>query len=171
MTAAVEKFNALNGRTVDREELEKLAKLGKDQGQMQVYEKLISVLNSNDDKSFKINITKPITGLNAPRHSGTAKVALDDCGRLKKGYKYKAGKIVKIVTRKKSKTVRKTKPVPKSRDTAKEKLRAKVLGLQSLISKDLPEISVGLNGAFLADGHQILVRKKERSMVKMECRD
>lgn len=153
---SVEQFNALDGKTVSRATLEELAALGKDQGQMQVYEKLTSVLNSHDDKSFKINITQPISGLNAPRHSGTAKVALDDCGRLKKGYKYKAGKIVKIATRKKSKPVRKTKPVAKSRNTAKEKLRAKVLGLQSLISKDLPEISVGLNGAFLADGHQIL---------------
>lgn len=36
-------------------------------------------------------------GLNAPRHSGKAKEALTECGRLKPGYKYiKGGEIVKV---------------------------------------------------------------------------
>ena len=153
---SVEQFNALDGKTVSRATLEELAALGKEQGQMQVYKKLTSVLTANNDKSFKININKALSGLKAPRHSGTAKIALDDCGRLRKGYKYEKGKIVKIGKSKKAKSTTKTKPIPKIRDSKKESLRAKVLGLKKLISEDLPEITVGLNGAYLANGHQIM---------------
>ena len=39
-------------------------------------------------------------GLNAPRHEGALKEALNDCGRLKKGWKFEKGKAVKVDTKK-----------------------------------------------------------------------
>lgn len=39
-------------------------------------------------------------GLNAPRHEGILKEALNDCGRLKKGWKFEKGKAVKVETKK-----------------------------------------------------------------------
>lgn len=165
----IEKYNSLDGRTVTREELQEIAKLGKAQEVLEIYERITAVLEANDYDTFEIKISKPL-GLNAARHTGAAKTALDDCGRLKKGYKYQDGKIVKI-QRKKKKAVTKRKPANKKsvrkktnsgaqkrpkENTEKEKLRKKVLGLKSLLKKDLPVITRGLNGAYLADGHEIL---------------
>lgn len=64
--------------------------------------------------------------LAAPWHSGAAKEALSDCGRLKKGYKYtKGGQIVKVEKKKPVKKTRvskpKVKPVPKAKKTAVKK--------------------------------------------------
>jgi len=39
-------------------------------------------------------------GLNAPRHEGILKEALNECGRLKKGWKFEKGKAVKVDTKK-----------------------------------------------------------------------
>ena len=39
-------------------------------------------------------------GLNAPRHEGILKEALNECGRLKKGWKFEKGKAVKVETKK-----------------------------------------------------------------------
>ncbi len=143
----IEKYNALDGRTVTREELQEIAKLGKEQEVLEIYERITAVLEANDYDTFEIKISKPL-GLNAARHTGAAKTALDDCGRLKKGYKYQDGKIVKI-QRKKKKAVTKRKPATKKgrkktnsgaqkkskENTEKEKLRKKVLGLKSLLKK------------------------------------
>ena len=38
-------------------------------------------------------------GLNAPRHEGALKEALNECGRLKKGWKFEKGKAVKVDTK------------------------------------------------------------------------
>ena len=42
-----------------------------------------------------------IVGLNAPRHEGALKEALNECGRLKKGWKFEKGKAVKVDTNEK----------------------------------------------------------------------
>ncbi len=164
----VEKYNGLNRQVVTRRTLERIAAIAEEEDQKEIYTKISAVLDSNEDSSFKINIKKPIsTGLNAARHSGEAKEALNECGRLKKGYRYdKTGKIVKVAARKKKpaakkKSVAKPSARKKTRlDSEKEKLKKKVLGLKQLLTAgNLPNITKGLNG-YLADGHEILTEEE-----------
>jgi len=81
-------------------------------------QKTTSVSASKQGKKEKVlpgNSTKnkkQETGLNAPRHNGSAKNALSECGRLKKGFRYeKGGKIVKVKKQPKKKSTEK--PVKK----------------------------------------------------------
>ena len=54
--------------------------------------------------------------LAAPWHTGTAKTALSDCGRLKKGYMYtKGGKIEKVEKKGPTKKKLNKKPVKKNK--------------------------------------------------------
>lgn len=44
-------------------------------------------------------------GLGAPRHDGIAKEALDECGRLKPGYKFSQGRILKVKEKEKAEEI------------------------------------------------------------------
>ncbi len=111
---SVEQYNSLDGKTVNREEITQILNTAIDEGNTFVKKKLLALLMSYNNDSFKIHLSKvaPIVeaGLNAPRHDGLAKEALDNCGRLKKGYRYKFGKITKVEKKKKAKKEPKSKP-------------------------------------------------------------
>ena len=97
---SVKAYNALNGKTVKREKLIAILKQATTEGQQKIVNKLTQVLDTHSNKVFTVTISQKITaqsGLGAPRHKGMAKEALDECGRLKPGYKYvKGGKIEKV---------------------------------------------------------------------------
>lgn len=123
VTKIIEKFNALNGKTVTREYLDKLRIESFDHHVWNVNERVNKVLKKfTEAKEFTLTIDKPISisKLAAPRHKGLAKEALDECGRLKKGYKYvKGGKVEKIKSKTKSKSAPKKAEEPKSSKVVK----------------------------------------------------
>jgi len=53
---AVERYNALDGQTVKREELQKIAVLGAKQGQTKISLKLFKLLEENEEEEFKIKV-------------------------------------------------------------------------------------------------------------------
>ena len=117
MEKLIQQYNALDGQIVSREKINQLATDIFDAIYLNetifgpLHTKLANLLIDNpDDTHFKINLSEKIevpTGLGAPRHKGTAKEALTDCGRLKPGYKYvKGGKIEKVANKKEKSTVK-----------------------------------------------------------------
>lgn len=93
-----QEFNAMHGTTVSRKTLENLLERAEKEKNTIISKRVIKVLKAFDDDSFIIeivNLVEPF-GLNAPRHTGEAKKGLDNCGRLKNGYKYKNGTVVKV---------------------------------------------------------------------------
>jgi len=136
-------FNALNGAIATRNELQEIVDVAKNENNIDVIFRISKALNDNpDDDKFEITNT-PINSnrLNAPRHTGSYKEALDECGRLKKGWKFTNGKVVKVsdnLTKKES------------------ELKKEILLLKVKYNFSIPKITRGLNGVFLADGHEIL---------------
>lgn len=57
---AVEKYNALNGRTVTREELKEIMVLGEIQGQIFIVEKIKTVLDEFEDSEFQITVGETV---------------------------------------------------------------------------------------------------------------
>jgi len=55
---AVDRYNALDGQTVKREELQKIAVLGAKQGQTKISLKLFKLLEENDNEEFKIKLSQ-----------------------------------------------------------------------------------------------------------------
>jgi len=110
-----ELFNGLNGcQNVDRSEIIDIIELAKQENNTDVIYRLSKILNSNpnaDDFNFEI-IQFPETGLNGSRHTGDYREALDECGRLKKGFRFKNGKVVKVAP--------KVKPIKKSEAIKKD---------------------------------------------------
>jgi len=101
---AIKIYNGLSGAVMTREDVKDLAIKAENEGCPGITEKLVDVLLSNNEtETFDITVNEQIgtPGLNAPRHTGIAREALDDCGRLKPGYIYeKGGKISKVVKKK-----------------------------------------------------------------------
>jgi antirestriction protein ArdC len=105
----IEKYNNLQGKEVSRQYLgdfttELFNYLPESEIIEKIYIKISSLLANREENNFKITLSETFNsnaaiGLNAPRHSGLAKEALTECGRLNKGYKYVDGKIVKIETK------------------------------------------------------------------------
>lgn len=121
MPTIVEKYNALDGRTVTRDDLEKIWHQAEKEGQDLIVDKIANLLLMHEDESFIISIKTPISGLMAPRHSGIGKQALTECGRLKKGYKYQDGKIVKVAKKAtKKKAAKKATTKPRKKSTVKQ---------------------------------------------------
>lgn len=98
-----ERFNNLNGVRSDRNELLSIIEQAKTENNTSVIYRLESILQANPDaKTFLLEIEQfPSTGLSAPRHTGSYKEALDECGRLRKGFKFEKGSVVKVESKKK----------------------------------------------------------------------
>lgn len=95
---AIQKFNALNGATVSRNEIEAIIDLAKKENNTEIIYRLSTVLNQSPaEKRFELEVLPYKTALNSPRHTGSYKNALDDCGRLRKGYKFANGTVIKVV--------------------------------------------------------------------------
>tara|TARA_Y100000815_G_C13347152_1_gene502529 strand:+ start:2570 stop:4807 length:2238 start_codon:yes stop_codon:yes gene_type:complete len=106
MSKVVKKFNALNGTVVTRKELQKIIDLAKNENNTEIIYRCSKALESfTDNDKCIIEIKEYNTGLNAPHHSGSYKEALDNCGRLKKGWKFENGSVVKVVKKEKVKKI------------------------------------------------------------------
>ena len=102
----MKEFIALHNRTVSRDEIQTVITLAKEQNNTEVIYRLSKILNDHpDSKRFNINIinypqeTDNQAGLAGAQHSGDYREALDDCGRLKKGWHFVDGKVVKVQKR------------------------------------------------------------------------
>ena len=109
---ALEQFNALNGTKAYRKDLENILQKAKDENNASLVYRISKTLNDLPDVNrFEIEIIsypEAPQGLSGAQHSGNYKEALDDCGRLRKGWKFVKGNVVKIEAKpKKEKTPQK----------------------------------------------------------------
>ncbi|WP_314237022.1 ArdC-like ssDNA-binding domain-containing protein, partial [Capnocytophaga sputigena] len=102
----MKEFIALHNRTVSRDEIQTVIALAKEQNNTEVIYRLSKILNDHPDSNrFNINIinypqeTDNQVALAGARHSGDYREALDECGRLKKGWHFVDGKVVKVQKR------------------------------------------------------------------------
>ena len=102
----MKEFIALHNRTVSRDEIQTVIALAKEQNNTEVIYRLSKILNDHPDSTrFNINIinypqeTTNQVALAGARHSGDYREALDECGRLKKGWHFVDGKVVKVQKR------------------------------------------------------------------------
>ena len=109
---ALEQFNALNGTKAYRKDLENILQKAKDENNASLVYRISKTLNAFPDVNrFEIEIIsypEAPQGLSGAQHSGDYKEALDDCGRLRKGWKFVKGNVVKI--QKKEKPKKESKP-------------------------------------------------------------
>lgn len=98
---AIAQFNQLGGKTVSRESLISLKELAYLEGSDEIIIRIDNILNKfPEGTEFDLEVEKPVIeiGLGAAQHSGLYREALDDCGRLQKGYKFENGFVVKVST-------------------------------------------------------------------------
>ena len=102
----MKEFIALHNRTVSRDEIQTVIAIAKEQNNTEVIYRLSKILNDHPDSTrFNINIinypqeTTNQVALAGTRHSGDYREALDECGRLKKGWHFVDGKVVKVQKR------------------------------------------------------------------------
>ena len=103
---ALESFNALDNREVSRKEVEQVLAQAKAENNTAIIYRLSRVLNDSPEAThFEITITHydSSVGLSGVQHTGDYREALDDCGRLKKGWKFVKGNVVKVEKKEKSK--------------------------------------------------------------------
>ena len=96
---ALEAFNALNNREVSRKEIEQILTQAKAENNTAIIYRLSQALNNSPEAThFEITITQydSSAGLSGVQHTGDYREALDDCGRLRKGWKFVNGNVVKV---------------------------------------------------------------------------
>ena len=96
---ALEAFNALDNREVSRKEVEQVLTQAKAENNTAIIYRLSRVLNDSPEAThFEITITHydSSVGLSGVQHTGDYREALDDCGRLRKGWKFVKGNVVKV---------------------------------------------------------------------------
>ena len=96
---ALEAFNALNNREVSRKEVEQILTQAKAENNTAIIYRLSQALNNSPKAThFEITITQydSSAGLSGVQHTGDYREALDDCGRLRKGWKFVKGNVVKV---------------------------------------------------------------------------
>ncbi|WP_299833784.1 hypothetical protein [uncultured Tenacibaculum sp.] len=92
----IKEFNALNGKDISKEELIQLIEKAKKRNNTEVVFRLSKILLENPNvDTFTINIKEYPTALNAPYHVGIYKEALTKSGKLRKGWRFEKGRIVK----------------------------------------------------------------------------
>lgn len=96
---ALEAFNDLNNREVSRKEVEQVLTQAKAENNTAIIYRLSQALNNSPEAThFEITITQydSSAGLSGVQHTGDYREALDDCGRLRKGWKFVKGNVVKV---------------------------------------------------------------------------
>ena len=96
---ALEAFNALNNREVSRQEVEQVLTQAKAENNTAIIYRLSQALNNSPEAThFEITITQydSAAGLSGVQHTGDYREALDDCGRLRRGWKFVKGNVVKV---------------------------------------------------------------------------
>ena len=143
---ALEAFNTLDNREVSRKEVEQVLTQAKAENNTAIIYRLSRVLNDSPEAThFEITITHydSSVGLSGVQHTGDYREALDDCGRLRKGWKFLKGNVIKVEKKekpKKGKTPKKeTKPV-------KSKIKTGILKLRTALAAPHQEDEI----AFLA---------------------
>lgn len=100
----MEEFVNLHNRTVSRSEVERVISIAKEQNNTEVIYRLSRILNAYPtEQRFVINIKDyptPPTALAGAHHTGDYREALDENGRLKKGWKFSNGQVVKVTPEK-----------------------------------------------------------------------
>ena len=103
---ALEAFNALDNREVSRKEVEQVLAQAKAENNTAIIYRLSRVLNDSPEAThFEITITHydSSVGLSGVQHTGDYREALDDCGRLRKGWKFVKGNVIKVEKKEKPK--------------------------------------------------------------------
>ena len=103
---ALESFNALDNREVSRKEVEQVLTQAKAENNTAIIYRLSRVLNDSPEAThFEITITHydSSVGLSGVQHTGDYREALDDCGRLRKGWKFVKGNVIKVEKKEKPK--------------------------------------------------------------------
>ena len=103
---ALEAFNALDNREVSRKEVEQVLTQAKAENNTAIIYRLSRVLNDSPEAThFEITITHydSPAGLSGVQHTGDYREALDDCGRLRKGWKFVKGNVIKVEKKEKPK--------------------------------------------------------------------
>lgn len=142
-----QKFNALNGVRVSRLELKNLVQEAKNQNNTEIIYRISKVLNAHPEAEyFELEIQQypTQTGLGAARHLGNYKEALDNCGRLKKGWKFQNGSVVKV-EKKEKKSSKNTKTSPKKEEKTEKSPTNKEAFLQKY--KEIPLLEILLKNA------------------------
>ena len=100
----MEEFINLHNRTVSRSEVERVISIAKEQNNTEVIYRLSRILNAYPtEQRFVINIKDypaTPTALAGAHHTGDYREALDENGRLKKGWKFSNGQVVKVTPKK-----------------------------------------------------------------------
>ena len=120
---ALEAFNALNNREVSRKEVEQVLTQAKAENNTAIIYRLSQALNNSPEAThFEITITQydSAAGLSGVQHTGDYREALDDCGRLRKGWKFVKGNVVKVEEKPKKKAKPKREATPKKEETTEE---------------------------------------------------
>lgn len=95
-------FDQLEGKLVMRSEMERIINIAKKENNASVVYRLSKILNDNpDQKEFQIMRIQKFkqSGLMGAQHKGDYKEALDDCGRLKKGFRFEKGAVIKVAVK------------------------------------------------------------------------
>ena len=120
---ALEAFNALNNREVSRKEVEQILTQAKAENNTAIIYRLSQALNNSPEAThFEITITQydSSAGLSGVQHIGDYREALDDCGRLRKGWKFVKGNVVKVEEKPKKEAKPKKEKAPQ-KETKKDK--------------------------------------------------
>ncbi|WP_404981140.1 LPD3 domain-containing protein [Capnocytophaga granulosa] len=120
---ALEAFNDLNNREVSRQEVEQVLTQAKAENNTAIIYRLSQALNNSPEAThFEITITQydSAAGLSGVQHTGDYREALDDCGRLRKGWKFVKGNVVKIEEKPKKEAKPKREATPKKEETTEE---------------------------------------------------
>lgn len=131
---ALESFNALDNREVSRKEVEQVLTQAKAENNTAIIYRLSRVLNDSPEAThFEITITHydSSVGLSGVQHTGDYREALDDCGRLRKGWKFVKGNVVKVEEKPKKEAKPKKKATPKKEETTKEVSGPKVKNFEA----------------------------------------
>ena len=150
---ALEAFNALNNREVSRKEVEQVLTQAKAENNTAIIYRLSQALNNSPEAThFEITITQydSAAGLSGVQHTGDYREALDDCGRLRKGWKFVKGNVVKVEEKPK-KEAKPKKEKAAQKETKKDKkykfvvitdaLPSRVIAVFSYTNPNIEELS------------------------------
>ncbi|ATA67261.1 hypothetical protein CGC48_00690 [Capnocytophaga cynodegmi] len=120
---SIQLFNNLNGKEVSRNYLEEILQQAKTENQTDIVYRVSKILNDYPNvQHFDINIVQypAPQGLAGAMHTGDYREALDDCGRLRKGWKFVKGNVVKVEKKEKKEVSKPKKQVTKTEKKATE---------------------------------------------------
>ncbi|CEN40520.1 hypothetical protein [Capnocytophaga cynodegmi] len=118
---SIQLFNELNGKEVSRNYLQEILQQAKTENQTSVIYRISKILNDYPNvQHFDINIVQYPQGLAGAMHTGDYREALDDCGRLKKGWKFVKGNVIKVEKKEKKEVSKPKKQVTKTEKKATE---------------------------------------------------